>query len=269
MALNLGLENLQKVEDNADVTLSDVLASQIDFQEAYQAFTDYRNVCEIVVKAKASTESMAFASELLNASVENIQVSVETLGEKLSNAWDKFIEFWKNAFKWVKNALKKFANVFLKKADGTFKLTPALDNDELSSICTFVDNAVRGVKQGNYKEVKTNVHAMKVSAKKGATGGQGDSDNPTVITTRAQLKEWCTSAAKTCKRIDDGVKEVEGLYNAASKKANDPDYKNTAGASQNTMRCAKVLMRMGPKVINAINKTVGQVKVPGKFDLEK
>jgi len=269
MALNLGLENLQTTEDNNNVTLSDVLASQIEFQEAYQAFIDYRNVCEIVVKAKASTESMAFASTLLNASVENIHVSVEELEKKELSAWERFIKFWKDAWKWIKNSLKKFANVFVKKADGSFKLKPALDKDELGGIQTFAQNAVRAVKSGNYKDVKSNASAMARSAKLGPTGGQGDSDDPTIITTRAELKEWCAVAAKTCDAVNKAVNEVDALYKDAAKKVADPDYANAVNFQQKIMRSARVLMRIGPKVVSAIQKTVKQVKVPGKYDLEK
>lgn len=106
--LNLGNAiTANEPEPEENVSLSDVLSSQLDFREAYQAFVDYKNVCEIVTKAKTSTEGLAFASELLNTSVENIDVSAEGLKQVFSNAWKKFVEMWKKFYDWIKSLIPK------------------------------------------------------------------------------------------------------------------------------------------------------------------
>ena len=105
--LNLGNAITVKEIKEESISREEVLASMIKFQEAYQTFVDYKNVCEIVVKAKASTESMAFANDLLKTSVENIEVSVEELKDKLKTAWNKFLAFWDRIYKYCKDAIKQ------------------------------------------------------------------------------------------------------------------------------------------------------------------
>ena len=104
--LNIKLSAVEK----SDISYEDVLFSQLDFQEAYQTFIDYKNVCEIVIKAKSSQENIDFASNLLNISVENIQISVETLKAKLKEAWDRFIALWKKFTGWIKNTILNIKN---------------------------------------------------------------------------------------------------------------------------------------------------------------
>ena len=104
--LNLGLESLQ-VKEEVYASTEELLQSQLDFQEVYQSFVDYKNVCEIVVKAKASNESMAFASNLLNVSVENIEVSAEALADKFKVVWDKFVTMWQKFVSWFKGVINK------------------------------------------------------------------------------------------------------------------------------------------------------------------
>ena len=104
--LNLGLESISIKEEQPVASLEDVFQAELEFHDAYQTFVDYKNVCEIVVKAKASTESMAFASSLLNVSVENIEVSAEALADKFKDAWQKFVALWKKFSSWVKEAIK-------------------------------------------------------------------------------------------------------------------------------------------------------------------
>ena len=104
--LNLGLESLQ-VKEETYTSLEELLQSQLDFNEVYQDFVDYKNVCEIVVKAKASNESMAFASNLLNISVENIEVSAEALADKFKVVWDKFVTMWQKFIGWFKGVINK------------------------------------------------------------------------------------------------------------------------------------------------------------------
>ena len=232
MALNLGLENLQNIEDNSDVTLSDVLASQLDFQEAYQAFTDYRNVCEIVVKAKASTESMEFASELLNASVENIQVSVETLGEKLKNAWDSFCKMWGNFYNWFKTALKKFANLFLKKADGTFKIGVKVQSDELDHIIHCMEEVVK-----DQSTAGKNLQGVKHTYKSIQNGEIG-----MYLTTNKQVKEWCQKAATAVKKINSAVKALGKV------------------AGEKTFSAVKRVMALGSKIVRDLQNTITAVK---------
>ena len=108
--LNLGNAITVKETKEEIIPFSDILMSEIDFKEAYQAFVDYKNVCEIVVKSKISNESMAFASNLLNASVENIEVSVESLRDKLKTAWAKLVTMWEKFYGWVKSLIPKLIN---------------------------------------------------------------------------------------------------------------------------------------------------------------
>ena len=108
--LNLGNVITVKETKEEIIPFSDILMSEIEFKEAYQAFVDYKNICEIVVKAKVSNESMAFASNLLNASVENIEVSVESLKDKFKTAWATLVTMWKKFYEWVKSLIPKLIN---------------------------------------------------------------------------------------------------------------------------------------------------------------
>lgn len=108
--LNLGNAITVKETKEEIIPFSNILMSEIEFKEAYQAFIDYKNVCEIVVKSKASNEAMEFANSLLNASVENIEVSAEALADKLKTAWTKLVSMWKTFYEWVKSLIPKLIN---------------------------------------------------------------------------------------------------------------------------------------------------------------
>lgn len=260
--LTLGLENLQTSEE-APVELSDVLSLQLEFADAYQAFIDYKNVCEIVVKAKASTESIEFASNLLNASVENIEVSAEGLGKFFIEAWKKFVELWESFKGWVKGAFNLFWNSITKKKDGTFSIEPSLGTAELEEIVEWMNKIL-----GNSKiagDTNTTVAAMGVNH----TANRGGS---TKLTTHAEIKAWCKAAKDTIVKIDEIVKMVSKSYKTNDKyyqqrKANaneEEDIKKSAKETRDRMFAAKTVMRIGPKVIKGIQATIKQVKIDYK-----
>lgn len=264
MALNLGLEGLAaKQEETPIVSTEQLLQSQIDFNEAYQAFVDYKNVCEIVVKAKASNESMTFASNLLNASVENIEVSVETLGEKFTNAWKKFVDMWKNFLNWVKRAFNLFWNSITKKKDGTFSIEPNLGSAELEEIVSWMDELLKTSKGTGSNSTSTASAGLDHTMKRGGSSK---------LTTHAEVKAWCKLAKEAIVKVDKAVAAASKSYATNDKyyqtrKANaneGEDVKKKAADVRDRMAAAKTLMRVGPRVVRGITATIKQVNAEYK-----
>jgi len=245
--LNLGLE----LQDKEEVVSSyeDVLTSQLEFQEAYQAFVDYKNVCEIVTKAKASTESMAFANDLLNASVENINVSVEDLKESFKNAWNKFKELWGKFVSWVKGVFK---DLYTKAAGITLPVTVTPNSEDLWALSRDF-RATNGInasaKPGkrpwtDFEDVRLMREALKKSEK---------------LSTIPQVKEWIKNATefviefdkqvKYCTKNIAGFKSWDALTHMDLKYGEKDKIDSPAIA-------ARYLMRFGPPIINHINKTI-------------
>ena len=266
MALSLGLESLQgKVQqvEEKPVELSDLLASQIEFNEAYQAFIDYKNVCEIVVKAKASTESIEFANNLLNASVENIEVSVEGLGEKFAAAWSKFVTMWKNFMNWVKRAFNLFWNSITKKKDGTFSIEPNLGVAELEEIVSWMNEILSNAKGSGDTATGVASAGLDNTMKRGGSS---------TLKTHAEIKAWCKAAKEAITKVDKAVKVASKSYAANDKyyqtrkaNANDgEDIKKSAKETRDRMAAAKTIMRVGPRVVRGIQATIKQVNAEYK-----
>ena len=246
--LNLGLE--LPVKEEPVSSYEDVLTSQLEFQEAYQAFVDYKNVCEIVVKAKVSTESMAFANDLLNASVENINVSVENLKESFKNAWNKFVDMWKKFVSWVKDAFK---SLYIKVEGITLPVTVTPETDDLWMLSrTFkaVNNVIarREPKAHTVSDMDC-VRQLSESLKKSQKLGN-----------IPQVKQWIKSATEFIKEFDYHVKYCTKNIDKFQK-----DWKELTRTELNYGEknkifspaiAARYLMRFGPPIINHINKTI-------------
>ena len=256
MALNLGLESLQGKVQQAEekpVELSDLLASQIEFHEAYQAFIDYKNVCEIVVKAKSSTESIEFANNLLNASVENIEVSVEGLGEKFVAAWKKFVVMWENFMNWVKRAFNLFWNSITKKKDGTFTIKPNIGKAEMEEMCSWI------------QELLANSAALGSTKTSTAASGLNHAANRSgsdVLKTGAEVKAWCKVAKTTIEKMDHAVKQAKKNYDS-TKFVYGMGVK-TFGDARDQMAAAKTIMRIAPRLFRGIQTTIEQVNAEYK-----
>ena len=229
--LNLNSENTQ-VEEEKGISLTDLLQLELDFQEAYQAFVDYKNICEIVVNAKASVESMKFANSLLNASTENIKVSVEELSGKFMTAWNKFTGLWKSFSTWA--------------GDNIAKLTPTKLPAEVSP-------STRGL-----RAISSNLQY-----EKSVPDNKNRKDNKSVIS--AYVLTEVRKAIQTKESLEnaDDIKLWKRYAKEAVKALNEHiDFcnKNISSIKQNTENtayytAAKYYMMIGPKIVAEIRKT--------------
>lgn len=178
MSLNLGIKPTS-TEQLPIVDLSDVLSAELEFTEAYQTFLDYRNTCEIIVKAKASEERQAFAQELLGVSVESISISVEKFTTALKRAWEKFVGWIKQAISYIKYAIIK--HTF--KKDGEFEVK--VESRECHKRAAAAAEAIIQ-KMDKGEDVENDLYNW----------GNSDIEEET-ITTRAALVEWLRLFDKT------------------------------------------------------------------------
>lgn len=277
MALNLGLESLQGEIQQAEekpVELSDLLDSQIEFNEAYQAFIDYKNVCEIVTKAKVSNENLAFASELLNASIENIQVSVEDLQEKLKTAWSKFVEMWNKFVSWIKNAFQQIISKL------KTKKTAQSETDKVENITLPIKNVIP-TRPDLYVLTRgfADTHNIAMSSKKTSTTNETYScdldtrnlrnallnSSGETLTTKEDVLLWIKDAKKFIEIFDkhvkyctDNIQKFKDEWRSISKTV----LRNGSELSKKKFFgpeiSARYLMIYGPKIIKQINMTINK-----------
>lgn len=220
MALSLGLESIQ-VKEEVYTSLEDLLQSELDFQNAYQSFIDYKNVCEIVVKAKASNESLVFASNLLNVSVENIDVSVEGLGDKLKTAWNKFLEMWGRFFNWFKNVIKKLKP--------KFPVTVCPPKDYLRLIAVNINHDNQNYTRPDYKQAADLSRYLKESEK---------------LKDIEQVNEWKKYATMLIKELHERISYIKKYFNAMNARYEDE------------VIAARYYMMIGPKIIAKLRATL-------------
>lgn len=163
------------VQEEKIPTYSELLLSEIRFKETYQSFLDYKNMCEIVVKAQTSQECLAFANDLFNTDVRNIQVSIEGLKSKLKAAWDAFVV-------WLKKLINGFKN--LKSIIGLTPLPVTVDisRENLKNLYTFLSD-IDKIKKDQV------VQAARESL--------GEDFQKEKIGTKADLSEWINMAQTT------------------------------------------------------------------------
>ena len=230
MSLNLGLESV--ISKDTTVGLSDVLFAQLDFYDAYQAFVDYRNICEIVVKAKTSSENLDYAGKLLGVSIESIDISMEKFITTLKNAWDKFIGWFKQAISYIKyNVIK---HTF--KKDGEFEITLA-SREYFKNLLLSYEQIMKAIDSGSSWDDATtsNNNRMKYLA-----------DNDTgreKITTRSAMAEWLRLADKVIYEGNRLLKKCE------------KDKGDNAKVLATLLRPAMAACRKNlPLIINAVKK---------------
>lgn len=235
MTLNLGLESLTVKEESPIVSFEELLQSELDFNDAYQAFVDYKNVCEIVVKAKASTESMKFASSLLNASVENIEVSVESLSDKLKAAWDKFVEMWKKFVGWFKGIIAK-----VKPTQLPVEVSPSTKS--LEEIASFV-KIEQGIDERRLKEEGARSWAMKDHAQRIAAAMK----ETETLNTIQNVNAWKRNAAECINSLSKRIAFLQKNFQKSKWSIEEPKV------------AARYYMSVGPKIIAKLQTTLNKL----------
>lgn len=257
--LNLGLENLQVTNTTVEepVVLTDVLSCELEFQEAYQAFVDYKNVCEIVVKAKASNEGLAFAGELLNVSVESIEVSSEDLAGKFKAAWTKFVELWNKFVAWFKGAITRVAST-IKDIRSPVPVSPTLNG--LKSVLATGDKAfafIEKAKTDNNIDPQKDVEQITkfFNDIRSALNTKG------VIASKQEASEWITTAKSVIKFYNQVIVDIKSKYRESmllfTKEERKNDTRgNDKGAIKNPFVGLRYLMIIGPIVIKKVRETM-------------
>ena len=253
----------------------DMLESQLEFNDAYQSFIDYKNLCEIVVKAKASTEGIAFANELLNVSVEKIKVSVDKLNDKLKAAWYKFKELWNKFVLWFNDKMEN-VSVRIKAEKLKFHIEVSPNIDTLKEIVHLTTSS-KWPDECRVAAGLANKHEV-------------DINSSTHLFYPPNVVEWFKYAKAAVKGISEVIKSVNQLgektknaanipgnvfsgYDGTGKKygfRNELGYKNSydkTGKFHNsrnihvprlTTACRYILM-FGPKFISKIQTSINEL----------
>lgn len=205
-----------------------ILQSEIEFHEAYQDFINYKNICEIVTKAKASSESLAFASSLLNTSVENIQVSVEGLREKFKAAWNGFVAWWKRLIEGFKDLKAKF----------NFSNLPTLADISRDNLRTLSSSLQKIYKVQNGEVAQAVRKAFSISF---------DSER---LENKTDLSDWIRLAENVLNQVNLFISSEERLYK-------NPDLSNKSDEAIVVMR---IVLTQGRQVGMKLTRTLVKMK---------
>lgn len=236
--LNLGLESLQVKEEETYTSLEELLQSQLDFNEVYQDFVDYKNVCEIVVKAKASAESMTFASNLLNVSVESIDVSAEGLADKFKVVWDKFVTMWQKFVGWFKGVINK-----LKPMEFPVLVSPSRDVFK-----QHIKGLVSAIEQG------TLVNAACLSSILDR--------NEERLDNKEAFNEWrtlCKDYIANLDKLIQNAKELSKSRSGFAKGSNNPDMTHGKFLDPKYVKNVRYCTMFGPKIITKLQQKLTEL----------
>ena len=86
--------NLGTITNRPSVAYKNINDAEMRYEDAQQAYINYKNLYEIVTKAQEthSLECMQFAEDLIGTSLDNITVSEEELKEREQEAYDSFYD---------------------------------------------------------------------------------------------------------------------------------------------------------------------------------
>lgn len=257
MSLNLGLNvvnttkttTAQKKQEEPVVVLSDILSAELEFTEAYQAFVDYKNVCEIVVKAKASTECLSFAKDLIGCDVEHASLSVESLREKMSAAWEKFKVLWTQFVKWFKEFLKKGKALFYKFINYPVTVSPSTQG--LKDVTGAIDSLLKFQDDPKTQE-KVTVLINKIRTGLATTGK---------IESPEQATEWVSCATSVIKSFNSGISIVKEEYSNGKRSNYDKnkDLGTNSGKIKNPYVGLRWIMICGPIVVKRLRTTISKL----------
>lgn len=249
--LSLGLE--LPIKEQKIPTYNELLMHEIIFTEAYQAFVNYKNMCEIVVKAKASNEALAFANDLLNTSIKYISVSEEELKASFQNAWKKFLVLWEKFSRWARDVIIKILkNDVLQYAK--IDSVPTLTLKELKRI----ENGCSDILIEFKTQIKDNAFfdskksARDISDATNRREQFKESRDELALKSRKQLTEWLNQADKTIKAVDNATKHIaQDFLGLFRRKTTDGKIMN-----KNIITAARYILRNGSMIIKNIQKTI-------------
>lgn len=240
LSLNLPIVNKQETI----VTLSDMLSAEIEYAEACQAFVDYKNVCEIVFKAKASEERLAFAKDLIGSSVENIQVSAEGLNDTFKNMWQKFAAWWNKFTGWIRGIHRKILENGAKKYNHIM-VKPEFSGQALKEISEYFNDILISLKTNKPEILENGVKKLhaRFTARKSKKSDEGK-----VLQNQESLTSWLSIADHTIEIINNVVKMISGEI----PKATNENKNIVLGARYVTRYASQMIKSIQAAIISAL-----------------